>query len=105
MKTIRGPGIFLAQFIGEQPPFDTLAGICGWAAGLGFKAVQMPTNDPRFFNLKAAAESQAYCDDLRGALAGAWAGDLRAVDPTCRASWSRCTLRMTPYLRGLRRHS
>jgi sugar phosphate isomerase/epimerase len=70
VKTIKGPGIFLAQFMGAQTPFDTLAGTCAWAAGLGFKAVQMPTNDPRFFNLEAAAESHAYCDDLRGALAG-----------------------------------
>ncbi len=70
MKTIQGPGIFLAQFIGETAPFDTLEGICAWAAGLGFKAVQMPTNDLRFFDLARAAESQAYCDDLRGILAG-----------------------------------
>jgi MFS family permease len=30
MKTIKGPGIFLAQFIGEQAPFNTLA---GWRSG------------------------------------------------------------------------
>ncbi|MCV5664733.1 hypothetical protein OFN50_37485, partial [Escherichia coli] len=27
MKTIKGPGIFLAQFIGPRAPFNTLAGI------------------------------------------------------------------------------
>ncbi len=68
MKRVQGPGIFLAQFLGDEPPFDTLDGICGWAAGLGFKAVQMPTTDRRFFNLELAAESHAYCDELRGAL-------------------------------------
>ncbi len=69
MTTIKGPAIFLAQFIGEQPPFDTLEGICGWASGLGFKAVQMPTPEARFFDLRLAAESKSYCDDLRGSLA------------------------------------
>ena len=42
MKTIKGPGIFLAQFIGPQAPFNTLAGIAQWAAGLGYKALQIP---------------------------------------------------------------
>lgn len=69
MKTIQGPAIFLAQFLGDSAPFDTLDGICGWAAGLGFKAVQMPTGDIRFFDLALAAESTAYCDDLLAALA------------------------------------
>ena len=27
MKTIKGPGIFLAQFIGAQAPFNTLEGL------------------------------------------------------------------------------
>jgi hypothetical protein len=30
MKTIKGPGIFLAQFIGAQAPFNTLE---GWRSG------------------------------------------------------------------------
>ena len=33
MKTIKGPGIFLAQFIGPQAPFNTLEGVAQWAAG------------------------------------------------------------------------
>jgi len=41
MRTIKGPGIFLAQFMGDQPPFNNLASICAWAASLGYKAVQM----------------------------------------------------------------
>jgi sugar phosphate isomerase/epimerase len=65
MKTIKGPAIFLAQFAGDEPPFNTLDGICAWASGLGFRAVQMPTTDPRLFDLKLAAESTGYCDDLR----------------------------------------
>ena len=70
MKTIKGPAIFLAQFAGDQAPFDTLDAIGGWAAGLGYKGVQIPTRDPRLFDLEKAATSDAYCDEVRGALAG-----------------------------------
>jgi sugar phosphate isomerase/epimerase len=68
MKTIKGPGIFLAQFVGETAPFNSLPAIADWAAGLGFKAVQLPTNDLRLFDLKQAAESQSYCDEILGLL-------------------------------------
>lgn len=66
MQTIKGPGIFLAQFLGDKAPFNTLTGICKWAADLGFKAVQIPTNDPSIFNLQQAAESKTYADDIKG---------------------------------------
>jgi sugar phosphate isomerase/epimerase len=69
MKTIKGPAIFLAQFMGDQAPFDTLENLARWAAGLGYKGIQIPC-DPRLIDLATAAESQAYCDDLRGMLAG-----------------------------------
>ena len=59
MKTIQGPGIFLAQFAGDASPFNNLPEIAGWAAGLGFKGVQIPSWDKRFIDLKQAAESQA----------------------------------------------
>jgi len=71
MKTIKGPAIFLAQFIGDQPPFDSLAGSCEWAKSLGFKGVQLPTTDPRFINLQLAAESQTYADELKGTVQAA----------------------------------
>jgi len=64
MKTIKGPGIFLAQFAGDTAPFNTLEGMAKWAAGLGFVGIQIPSWDSRLFNLKLAAESQAYCDDI-----------------------------------------
>jgi sugar phosphate isomerase/epimerase len=66
---LRGPGLFLAQFIDTTPPFDTLDGLAGWAAGLGFRAVQIPTSAPHIFDLPLAARSQAYCDDVQGRLA------------------------------------
>ncbi len=71
MKTIKGPGIFLAQFAGDAAPFNSLEGMAGWAAGLGFVGMQIPTWDARLFNLKLAAESQAYCDQVKGIAARA----------------------------------
>lgn len=69
MKTIKGPGIFLAQFAGDQAPFNTLETIADWASGLGYKGLQIPSNDARLFDLEQAAESQDYCDDIAGMLA------------------------------------
>jgi len=66
MKTIKGPGIFLAQFIGENPPFNTLESICEWAKGLGFKGVQIPTWATSYFDLQKAAESKTYADEIKG---------------------------------------
>jgi len=71
MRTIKGPGIFLAQFAGSDAPFNTLEGIAGWAAGLGFIGIQIPSWDGRFFDLNKAAESQAYCDEILGVAAKA----------------------------------
>ncbi len=65
MRTIQGPALFLAQFADDRPPFDTLDSICAWAAGLGFRAVQIPTTDSRLFNLQLAAQSASYCNDLQ----------------------------------------
>lgn len=70
MKTIKGPGIFLAQFIDSKKPFSTLDGICQWAADLGYKGIQMPTSDPWLIDLDTASESQDYCDDLKGKING-----------------------------------
>ena len=68
---MKGPGIFLAQFAGDEPPFDTLAGLARWAAGLGYVGVQIPSWDARLFDLERAAESQTYCDEVRGVCAEA----------------------------------
>ncbi|MGO2366243.1 MAG: sugar phosphate isomerase/epimerase family protein [Pseudoalteromonas sp.] len=64
MKEIKGPAIFLAQFISDQAPFNNLADICQWAANLGYKAIQMPTSNPEIFDLEKAAQSQDYCDEV-----------------------------------------
>lgn len=66
MKTIKGPAIFLAQFMGDNPPFDSLDGICKWVSDLGYKGIQIPTWDSRLIDLEKAAHSQTYCDELTG---------------------------------------
>src|ERR1700712_3710624 len=68
MKTMKGPGIFLAQFLGDTAPFNSLESIAKYMADLGYKGVQIPTWDPRMIDLKKASESQTYCDELKGKL-------------------------------------
>ena len=65
MKTIKGPGIFLAQFAGDTAPYNTLEGMAGWASGHGYVGIQIPSWDRRLFDLERAAESQAYCDEVK----------------------------------------
>ena len=66
MNTIKGPGIFLAQFMGDKAPFNNLKSICLWAESLGYKAVQIPTWDSRCIDLQQAAESKTYADEIKG---------------------------------------
>ena len=66
MKTIKGPALFLAQFTGDDAPFNDLASITRWAAGIGYKGVQIPSWDGRFIDLAKAADSKTYCDELAG---------------------------------------
>ncbi|ATU73231.1 sugar phosphate isomerase/epimerase family protein [Komagataeibacter rhaeticus] len=65
---MKGPGIFVAQFIGPDAPFNTLPGLARWAGGLGYRALQLPTHLDHVFNLEQAAASQDYCDEIRGTL-------------------------------------
>ncbi|HSK08689.1 MAG TPA: sugar phosphate isomerase/epimerase family protein [Vicinamibacterales bacterium] len=65
MAQIKGPAIFLAQFLDDRAPFDTLENITGWAQSLGFVGVQIPAWDRRVIDLDKAASSKAYCDDLK----------------------------------------
>ena len=66
MTTIKGPAIFLAQFLGDTAPFNSLESICKWAKNLGFEGVQIPTWDPRCIDLQKAAESKTYADEIKG---------------------------------------
>ena len=68
-SSIQGPAIFLAQFVGNEAPFNSLDSIARWAAGHGYVGVQMPTTAPQLFDLERAAASDAYCDEVKGVLA------------------------------------
>ena len=91
MTSIQGPGIFLAQFVREEPPFNSFSGICRWAAELGYRGIQVPAWESRFIDLDEAAESAAYCDEWRAKLEmhglaltelnGALAGQVLALHP------------------------
>ena len=66
---MKGPAVFLAQFMGAEAPFDTLDGICAYMADLGYRGIQIPTWESALIDLDKAAESRAYCDDLKGRVA------------------------------------
>jgi len=66
MKNIKGPAIFLAQFARSEAPFNTLNGMCQWAADLGYKGIQIPTWEAGLIDLKKAAQSKTYCSELKG---------------------------------------
>jgi sugar phosphate isomerase/epimerase len=66
MKTMRGPGLFLAQFAGDGAPFNSWGAITAWAADCGYRGVQVPSWDARLFDLETAASSRDYCDTFKG---------------------------------------
>lgn len=63
---VKGPAIFLAQFAGDAAPFNSWDAICRWAAGHGYRGVQVPSWDGRLFDLAKAASSKDYCDEIAG---------------------------------------
>lgn len=66
MSQIKGPAIFLAQFLTDEAPYNTLPNITAWVKSLGYAGVQIPSWDGRVMDLKKAAESKTYCDELKG---------------------------------------
>ena len=68
MKKIKGPAIFLAQFAGDEEPFNSLDNIAKWASSLGYKGVQIPSWDGRLINLDKASSSKSYCEEIKETL-------------------------------------
>lgn len=68
MNGIKGPGLYVAQFMREREPFNTLEGIARWAAGMGYTGLQIPADDARLIDLEQAAQSRSYCDEYKGRL-------------------------------------
>jgi sugar phosphate isomerase/epimerase len=69
MKTLKGPSIFLAQFMADDAPFNSIDAMAEWAAKLGFTGVQVPIGNANFIDVSLAAASQTYCDELVGRVA------------------------------------
>lgn len=65
---MKGPGIFLAQFVDDTPPFNSIEAMGRWAYNLGYAGVQIPTWDTRLFDLEKASSSKTYCDEYAGKL-------------------------------------
>ena len=70
MKKIKGPGVFLAQFLRDEKPYNNLENIGKWFADLGYSGVQIPSWDSRVIDLDKAVESKTYCDQFKGKLKG-----------------------------------
>lgn len=66
MKTLKGPAIFLAQFMTDDEPFNDIESMARWAADLGFVGIQVPIGNPAFIDVAQAAASRTYCDELKG---------------------------------------
>ncbi len=66
MRTIKGPGLFLAQFAGDEAPFNSWDGITRWAADCGYAGVQVPVWDARLVDLDRLSTSRDYCDEWVG---------------------------------------
>src|SRR5262249_43319222 len=69
MRRIKGPAVFLAQFLRDEEPFCSVAGLGKWFAEMGYTGVQLPAWDRRVIDLDQAAASRGYCDAYRGQLA------------------------------------
>jgi sugar phosphate isomerase/epimerase len=98
---MKGPAIFLAQFLPPLGETITLQDMCKWAASLGYEGVQVPTWDKRIFDLELASESQDYCEEvmwicreagvqiselsthLQGQVVAAHPAYLEALNPLC----------------------
>lgn len=63
MRTVKGPAIFVAQYVSDEAPFNTLESIAKWAKSLGYIGIQIVV-DPRLIDIDKAATDQSYCDQL-----------------------------------------
>ena len=67
MKTIQGPGIFLAQFIGAEPPFDKLETMAKWVASMGYvggKDIKDYQEKATFVRISGAGLRESHAHDV-----------------------------------------
>ncbi len=65
----QGAGSVFGTIRADTPPHDSLESIARWAKGYGYKSIQIPSWDRRLFDLDKAADSEIYCDEIKGRLA------------------------------------
>lgn len=63
---MKGPALFLAQFMSDQKPFNSLKTACEQLADWGYQGVQIPSWDKRCIDLELCAESKTYADEIKG---------------------------------------
>ena len=81
-SNLKGPAIFLAQFAGDDAPFNSLTSITKWAGDLGYKGVQIPTWDGRLFDLEKAADITGLLRRGQGHLRRQRRRDHRTLHPS-----------------------
>ena len=55
MKSIKGPALFLGQFVSDIAPFNSWDSITKWAAECGYIGVQVPSWAGNIFNLEISS--------------------------------------------------
>jgi sugar phosphate isomerase/epimerase len=63
---MKGPAIFLAQFMDDKAPFNDFGTACQKMTEFGYEGVQIPTWDSRCVDLQKLAESKTYADEFKG---------------------------------------
>jgi sugar phosphate isomerase/epimerase len=66
MKSVKGPAIFLAQFVDDEPPFNDIVAFSKWAKSLGYKGIQIPTWETHLIDIEKIAESKTYAEEYKG---------------------------------------
>ena len=107
MKTIKGPAIFLAQFAGDAAPFNTLADIARWAAGLRLQGRADPDLGRAAVRPREGRRERDLLRRGQGRLRRRGRRDHRALDPPAgpagrRASGLRRAVRRLRGARGAR---
>ncbi|MGK7395430.1 MAG: sugar phosphate isomerase/epimerase family protein [Candidatus Cyclobacteriaceae bacterium M3_2C_046] len=63
---MKGPAVYILQFLGDEAPFNSLPAISKYMADLGYKGIQVPVEMPHILDLDKIAESQDYADQIKG---------------------------------------
>jgi hypothetical protein len=91
MRTVKGPALFLAQFAGDDAPFDSWDAITAWAADCGYVGVQVPSWRRGSVRSVARGRKPGLLRRRSPGRRGRTASPSPSFRPICRASSSPCT--------------